>query len=581
MKWVAWMRADLQTYRWRFLSIVILSVLTAGCAGSLLFTSGYLISRAALRPENILMVYVPIVLVRTFGIGRAVMHYAERLVGHDLVLRILAKMRVQLYRVLEPQALWIRSRYRTGDVLSTLAEDVEQLQDVYVRIVFPTVTAVVIYIFCVAAIGWFDLFFALLMALYLSILAFILPGLSLWVTYGRQRRMKRGRNELYRRLTDAVSGVSDWLISGRSPDFIQAYEAAEEKVSSLEWALRRWERYRTLVAQSVVAVTVISTVYWAGQQSAVGELAPSWIAAFALAVFPLMDVFLPLSGAVEKIPQYEDSLDRIQQMEFADAPSAPGQGRRVPATLVEHAKKRAAIRLEHASYRYGNSDRWSVDRVFLEIPQGKKVAIIGRSGAGKSTLLKLLQGHLIPEQGRVTINGVEPDRFGDDISRVISVLNQRPHLFDTTVANNIRIGQPDASMEAIRRVAEQVRLDRLIESLPSGYDTPMLEMGARFSGGERQRIALARILLQQTPVILLDEPTVGLDPRTERDLLRTIFDETQGKTIIWVTHHLVGVEQMDEVIFIEEGRVGMRGSHAQLIEQNPRYRQLHRLDRLV
>ena len=580
MKWVAWMRGDLWTYRWRLLSIVILSVLTAGCASALLFTSGYLISRAALRPENILMVYVPIVLVRTFGIGRAVMHYAERLVGHDLVLRILAKMRVQLYRVLEPQALWIQSRYRTGDVLSTLAEDVEQLQDVYVRIVFPTVTAVVIYLFCVAALGWFDLPFALLMALYLSILVFILPGLSLWVTYRRQRRMKRGRNELYRRLTDAVSGVSDWLISGRAPAFICAYEAAEARVASLERDLRRWERVRTLVAQSVAGVAVILMVYWAGQQSAAGELAPTWIAAFALTVFPLMDVFLPLSEALEKIPQYEDSLDRIQRMEFSEAPSAPRQGR-VSQSVLERAEKRAAIRLQEVSYRYGNTDRWSVDQVFLDIPQGKKVAIIGRSGAGKSTLLKLLQGLLIPERGRVTINGVEADRFSDDISRVISVLNQRPHLFDTSVANNIRLGQPDASNEAIRRVAKQVQLDRLIESLPSGYDTPMLEMGARFSGGERQRIALARILLQRTPVILLDEPTVGLDPRTERDLLRTIFQETEGKTIIWVTHHLVGVEQMDEVVMLEEGRVAMRGSHAQLIEESPRYRKLHRLDRPV
>ena len=578
MKWLAWMRPHLRAHRRRLLLIIILSVMTAGFSAALLFTSGYLISKAALRPENVLMIYVPVVLVRAFGIGRAVMHYAYRLAAHDLVLRILAKMRAQLYRVLEPQALWIRSRHRTGDILGTLAEDVEQLQDVFVRIAFPAVTAILVSLFCIAAIGWLDPSFALPTALCLSLLTLILPGLSLWMTRGKQHQRKQGRNKLYVQLTDAVSGLRDWLISGRSPAFLKAYDAAEAEVASLERSLGRWERHRTLLAQGVAGVAIILMVSWAGQQVADGELSPPWIAAFALVVFPLMDIFIPLAEAAEKIPQYEDSLNRIRRMESVETNSEPRR-REVSEPFLAEAEKRADIRLEHVSYRYENSRRRSVDRVFLNIPQGKKVAIIGRSGAGKSTLLKLLQGLLVPERGRVTINGVEAHRFGDDISRVISVLNQRPHLFDATVADNIRLGQPDASLEAIRQAAIQVKLDRLIESLPAGYDTPMLEMGARFSGGERQRIALARILLRQTPVILLDEPTVGLDPRTERDLLRTIFQVTEGKTIIWITHHLIGMEQMDEVVMIEEGRVIMRGSHAQLLEESPRYRKLYRLDR--
>ncbi len=207
--------------------------------------------------------------------------------------------------------------------------------------------------------------------------------------------------------------------------------------------------------------------------------------------------------------------------------------------------------------------------------------MIGRSGAGKSTLLKLIQGAIVPEQGQVTINGIRVDQFGNDMPKLIAVLNQRPYLFDTTVANNIRLGKPEATDEEIRNVAKQVKLDPLIESLPLGYRTPMLETGDRFSGGERQRIAWARILLQDTPVIILDEPTVGLDPATERDLLRTVFQTLQGKTLIWITHHLVGVEQMDEVVFIEEGQVEMRGSHEHLLETVPRYRHLYQLDRPI
>lgn len=162
---------------------------------------------------------------------------------------------------------------------------------------------------------------------------------------------------------------------------------------------------------------------------------------------------------------------------------------------------------------------------------------------------------------------------------MIAVLNQSPHLFDTTVANNIRLGRPDASDEDIRRVVRQVGLETLVDSLPDGYDTRMLETGGRFSGGERQRIALARILLQDTPVVILDEPTVGLDPQTERALLATMFTALQGKSLLWITHHLVGVEQMDEVIFIENGRIEMRGPHAELLERYPRYRNLYQLDR--
>ncbi len=207
------------------------------------------------------------------------------------------------------------------------------------------------------------------------------------------------------------------------------------------------------------------------------------------------------------------------------------------------------------------------------------MAVIGRSGAGKSTLLKLIQGALAPTAGTVTINGLSASAWGDRMPEVISVLNQSPHLFDTTVANNIRLSRAEATDEEVLQAAEAAQLGPLIASLPKGLDTPMRETGQRFSGGERQRVALARVLLQNTPVLILDEPTVGLDPRTERELLSTVFRTTQGKSLIWVTHHLVGAEQMDEVIFMEHGQIVMRGTHVELLEKEPRYRNLYQLDR--
>ncbi|MFF2911540.1 amino acid ABC transporter ATP-binding/permease protein [Paenibacillus sp. NPDC057934] len=638
MKREGWFAPYVSSYFWRFVLIIVLGALTVFSASSLMYTSGFLISKASIPPENILMIYVPIVGVRTFGTSRAVIHYVERLVGHDTILRILSKMRVRLYHILEPQALFLSSRFRTGDILGMLADDIEYLQNVYLRTVFPSIIALLLYGAAMIALGTFDLTFALLMGLYILVLVIVLPLVSLLFTQRRQREVKQERNRLYQKLTDAVLGMGDWMISGRQSQFVATYEADERKVAHTDGWLRGWARLRMFIGQAIVGIGVLSMLYWAAGQYAGGAIAGTLIAAFVLVVFPLADAFLPVSEAVEKIPQYRNSLERLSGVEDRDG--APTQGARVKQngqgtravsagvlevapvaggrteTLDEvrtqsagiakikvtvagrdistttgqagnegHSQHDIAIqthiRLENVGYRYGADDDWSVRDLSLDLPQGKKIAIIGRSGAGKSTLLKVIQGVIQPTEGSAEINGRAAASYGDDIPSLIAVLNQRPHLFDTTVANNIRLGNPQASEEEIRAAGALAKLDSLISSLPEGYNTPVREAGQRFSGGERQRIALARILLQNTPVVVLDEPTVGLDPRTERELLATMFQAMAGKSLVWVTHHLVGAELMDEVIFMENGTVEMRGTHAELLEKEPRYRRLYELDRPV
>lgn len=578
-----WITPYFRMYSGRFALYLILGVMTLLAASMLMFTSGFLISKSATMPYNVLLVYVPIVGVRAFGIGRAVIHYVERLVGHDAVLRILSKMRVRLYRILEPQALFIRSRYRTGDILGALADDIEQLQNVYIRTVFPSLIALVLYAAAVIALGFFDWTFALLIALYIFILVAVLPYISLKLTRRMDTEVKRERNGLYQKLTDAVMGIGDWVISGRSDDFLREYEQDEAAVMRKERKLRSWARWRMLIGQLVVGLAVVSMIYWAGGQAAAGRIDYTLIAAFVLVIFPLADAFLPVSEAVQRLPEYRESLNRLERISGGGHVGGDGDGvgdHSVSPETIAKAASSAHLKLERVRFAYGAEDGNSVDGVTLDIPQGKRVAVIGRSGAGKSTLLKLIQGAIAPTEGAVTINGMPAADFGDDgIPRIISVLNQSPHLFDTTVANNIRLGRPDAEMEEIARAAELAQLGGLVAGLPQGLDTPMRETGQRFSGGERQRVALARVLLQNTPVLILDEPTVGLDPRTERELLSTIFRSTAGKTLVWVTHHLVGAEEMDEIIFMEHGRILMRGTHAELMEREPRYRNLYHLDR--
>ncbi|MEK5257599.1 thiol reductant ABC exporter subunit CydC [Paenibacillus sp. FSL E2-0201] len=579
MKREGWFAPYVSSYFWRFVLIIVLGALTIFTASSLMYTSGFLISKASTPVENILMIYVPIVGVRTFGTSRAVIHYVERLVGHDTILRILSKMRVRLYNILEPQALFLSSRFRTGDILGMLADDIEYLQNVYLRTVFPSVIALLIYGAAVIALGTFDIAFALLMALYILVLVVVLPFLSLLFTQKRQREVKVERNRLYQKLTDAVLGMGDWVISGRQSQFVDTYEADERKVAQTDAALRSWARLRTFIGQAVIGIGVLSMLYWAAGEFADGAIAGTLIAAFVLVVFPVADAFLPVSEAVEKIPQYRNSLERLSGVNGTEQNIVSEKVTVVDA--LPQAMKSAHIKLENVGYYYGSEANWSVRDLSLDIPQGKKIAIIGRSGAGKSTLLKAIQGVIEPSDGSVTINGIAADAYGEHIPSIIAVLNQSPHLFDTTVANNIRMGDPKASEQAIKEAGALAKMDTLISSLPDGYDTFVREAGQRFSGGERQRIALARILLQNTPVVILDEPTVGLDPRTERDLLKTMFEAMKGKSLIWVTHHLVGAEQMDEVIFMENGSVEMRGTHAELMKKEPRYRRLYELDRPV
>ncbi|NOU93280.1 thiol reductant ABC exporter subunit CydC [Paenibacillus sp. LMG 31456] len=577
-----WVLHYLRSYCGSFLFIIGLSVLTLAASAALTFTSGYLISKAALRPENILMVYVPVVAVRTFGISKAVLNYVERLAGHNAVLRILSLMRVKLYRRLEPHALNFFAKFRTGDLLGVLAEDIEQLQHLYLRTIFPSAAALILYGAIITALGAMDISFALLMTMYIGLLLFILPGISLLITRQRLKKIQHYRGLLYQKLTDAILGMADWTGSGRQKDFVKSYEADEQIIEKAEQDIRRWERWRAFIGQCIAGLTLLSVLLWAYSQVKDHSVPVTWLAALVLVVFPVMDIFMSVVSAADKLPQYKGSLNRLQAIDGLLPPASDSENNDTALPQQNRPqinRENIHIQLNHVFFRYDQTDSWIVKDLSLDIPQGKKIAVIGRSGAGKSTLLKLLFGALTPSKGIVTVNGQEIDSSHQLLGKHIAVLNQNPYLFDTTVANNIRLSNQAADEQELQQAIAQAKLTHLLQELPLGERTMMHEAGRRFSGGERQRVALARILLQKCPVVLLDEPTLGLDPVTEKKLLSTVFQALEGKSLIWVTHHLVGIERMDEIIFIEEGEIVMRGTHQQLYEQSSRYRKLYALDK--
>ncbi|PID15527.1 thiol reductant ABC exporter subunit CydC [Sporosarcina sp. P34] len=558
-------------YNKTILSTILLGTLTILSAAMLTFTSGYLISRTSERPETILLVYIPIVAVRTFGISRAALRYVERLLGHNAVLKIIADMRVQLYHVLEPQALFIRSRFQTGDLLGALADDIEHLQDVYIRTLFPTVIGLFLFSFSVIVLAIYDWKFALIMAVLLAIVTFVYPMLSLYMMKKNQLQSKKLHSQLYNTMTEGIFGLRDWIISGRKEQFLASFKEESHASHAIDKQLVYWQQSRTMQLQIFSGLLVLIVGIWAGQQAAAGSLAPTYIAAFTLVTLPILEGLIPVSFAIERLPAYEASLQRVDTIHQQNTLEEP-----IPMELGN--VDQVSIVLDNVSYRYESQKENAVQNITLTIQPGEKVAVLGKSGAGKSTLIQLLLGTVQPTTGHVHVNGQSSSLYGDSIYEIMSVLNQKPYLFATTVQNNIKLGDASATLEDVQRVAEQVGLYEYLQTLPEGLKTQMEETGQRFSGGERQRIALARILLKQTPIVILDEPTVSLDPLTEHSLVETLHQSLEHKTVVWITHHLIGMEKMDRIIFMDNGEIIMNGTHQELLATNERYRQLYVLD---
>lgn len=561
-----WVKPYLQRYKAPLMLAIFLGFCTFFSAGALMFNSGYLISKSASLPENILLVYVPIVLTRAFGVSRPVFRYIERLTSHNWVLKMTSKLRRKLYHTLEKDAMVFKQKYRMGDILGLLAEDIQYIQNLYLRTIFPLIIALILYAFIVIAVGVFSIFFALYLALLLFILVIVLPVWSVVVNGARQEREKTLKTDLYTDLTDNVLGVADWIFSQRGVEYVDTHLQVEQELYQVQDQKRLFNRRVHVLFQLIYSFVVIGLIVWTSQHF-VGNHggAANWIAAFVLSAFPVVDAFVVLPEAMQESNVYKDSINRLNALD--ETPDEAPKNIEVTDTRIQ---------VEDLSFSYDH--HLVLDRLDLTIEPGEKIAILGKSGSGKSTLASLIRGDLKPQNGLLTLGGVPTYQFGDAMSHYISVIQQAPYLFHTTILNNVRMANTNKSEEEVWQVLERVGLKKLVEQLPEGLHTMVDEAGLRFSGGERHRMALARILLQDTPIVLLDEPTVGLDPLTEQALIDTFFSQLQDKTVIWITHHLQGIEIMDRVIFIEDGRLEMSGTPADLSQNNARFQQLKAID---
>lgn len=543
---------------------IFLNFMTTFAAGALMFVSGFLISRSAQHPENILIIYVPIVLTRAFGIARPVFRYAQRLVSHNWVLRIVSKTRRRLYESVASTAGSIRGRMQTGDILSLLADDLDRLQNLYLRTLFPLGAGIMLYIFVSIGFGVVNWQFMLWWFFILAVILIVIPLLSLKWNYNGVRRQKALQNRLYTEATDAILGLQDWVLSGRQADLVSRQGKVMSELANVKNKSMKFGWWRDFLIQMLVLLLTITTLIWAGNQFANDRDLVNYIAAFTLAIFPLVDSFVGVNQGVSEASVYEDSMTRLNQLPAVKKiESAP-----IPKSTV--------VKFDKVTFAY--ADKTIIDHLDLTITSGEKIALLGRSGAGKTTILKLLAGDINPNQGEVTIGGQPVSQLQPKMSELVAVLDQQAYLFDSTILNNVRMGNIHASDDAVAEAIKQAGLQPLIDALPEGYHTQMREAGARFSGGEQQRFALARILLQAAPIVVLDEPTVSLDPKTEHDVLTQIFSVLQDRTIIWVTHHLTGIENVDKVYFLEAGKFVLSGKPSLLRDESERFKQLLLMD---
>ncbi|MEU9196656.1 thiol reductant ABC exporter subunit CydD [Streptomyces hundungensis] len=555
---LARVRAAARGLRGRIALALLLGALALGSAVGLMATSGWLISRASQQPP-VLYLMVAVTATRAFGIGRAVFRYAERLVSHDAVLRMLAELRVAVYRRLERIAPAGLRQTRRGDLLSRLVADVDELQDYWLRWVLPAGVAVVVSVLSAGFTAWLLPEAGAVLAVGLLVAGVLVPFLSGSLAQRAERQLAPARGVLATRVADLLTGTGELTVAGALGRRVRAVRDADTTLTriasrgaaatALGGGLSALACGLTVAAAALVGVRAVADGRLDGVLLAVVVLVP--LAAFeAVTGLPLaVRARRRVRHSAERVHEVLDAPVPVREPE---APLAPPAG---PFPLE--------LRGLHA--RHAGQERDALHDFGLRLTPGRRVAVVGASGSGKTTLAQVLLRFLDARTGTYEIGGSDASRLsGDDARRLVGLCAQDAHLFDSSVRENLRLARTDATDDELRSALSRARLLDWVDGLPEGLDTLVGEHGARLSGGQRQRLALARALLADFPVLVLDEPAEHLDLATADALTTDLLAATEGRTTVLITHRLRGLEAVDEVIVLAEGRTVQRGAYEEL-----------------
>lgn len=545
-------------FRGWVLLTVLLGFLTIGSGIGLLMTSAYIISKAALHP-SIADLQLGIVGVRFFGISRGIFRYLERLVSHDLTLKLLARFRVWFYESLVPLAPARLIRYKSADLLTRITSDIESLEHLFIRVLYPPLVAVFISFLMWFLLGIYDLRFAITLIIFFIIGGVLLP-LSLAVP-ARKANRKRilFRSELNVQINDFVRGMQEIKANNQEAAHLSKMKELNQRYMHVQRHLYILSGLQEAVIGLLTSVAIITLFYLAVPAVEQGLLEGVYLAVITLGIITAFEAIVPIPSAFQNLEESRSSGKRLYEIIDAE-PEV-----REPA-CAENIPERLHLRISNLTFRYNPGEADVLKNISIDLPPGKRLALVGSSGAGKTTIAHILLRFWDYSEGRITLNGTELKAFSPSELRMkFSVVTQDSHIFNDTVRANLLLDgavSDNTVSEALRAAGLKTR----ISSFADGLETYVGDFGVGLSGGERQRIALARAFLQNRPIWILDEATAGLDIRNEGKVWEHIFKHPGNPTVLMITHRLTGLEEMDEIICIDAGRIIERGTYRELIQ---------------
>lgn len=542
------------------------------CAVGLAATAAWMLATAAGQPP-VLTLAVAVVTVRACGLGRGVLRYVERLLGHDAAFRVLATIRGLVWARLEPLVPGGLPAARGGDLLTRVVDDVDTVQDLYLRALAPPVVAVVVGGACTALAAFLLPTAGVVLGLVLGVSAVVLPAAVLAAERDAVRQAAPSRGELAAAVVESLEGAEELTAYGAVGSALDRARAVDERLTAhhrrFAWAAGLADGLQTaMTGAALVGVLLVGL-----PAVAAGTIDGVALAVLALTALAAAEVIAPLPDAARALGRSRAAGARLFAL-LDQPPPVPE-----PVRPVE-VPRGGPLEVEGITVRHPGSPRPALRGVSLRLCPGQRLAVVGPSGSGKSTLVDALLRFVEPDAGRILLDGTDVRRCAaDEVRAALAGSLQRPHLFPTSLRQNVLLARPDASDEALAAVAELAGLTDWIAELPQGWDTPAGQDGRLLSGGQAQRISLARALLAGPPVLVLDEPTAGLDVEVADDITRRVIAATAGQSVILVTHRLSSLAAVDDIVVLDEGEVVERGTHQDLLQRDGLYAQLWRAER--
>ncbi len=557
---------------WRWIAFGILVSLVVVIANmALLGTAGWFLAAMAVAGAagGTMNYLLPAAAIRAFAILRTGGRYLERLVTHEATLRCLSGLRVWFYERIEPLAPAGLEAYQGGDLLSRIGADIDALDNLYLRTLVPVTVAVLSTLMAFIFLSQYSLQVAVADLGFLALAGAALPLVARRLGSGPGARMVETSSQLRLAVVDAIQGMGELTVSG-------ADRAQQKEAERLSHRLQKDQDRMSSITGSVSALSglMVNLAVWSAALLGTVLVRHQHIAAVDLPMLVLV-----VMGSFESVAQLPQACQYLGHTLAAarrifavvDAPACitdPAQASPQP--------RDTRLELRGVGLRYSPSGPWVLTDIDLALAPGRRVAILGPSGAGKSSLISLLARFREYERGDIRLGGYPLRAYqAEDLRAMISVVPQHPHLFNTTVRANLLLAAPDADQGRIEAAARSARIHADIDALPEGYDSYVGEAGLKFSRGQIRRLAIARALLRDAPILILDEPTEGLDSATEREVMDSLMAASDNRTLLFITHRLAGLERMDEIVVMDRGRIIERGRHAELLNGNTRYRQMH------